>query len=141
VRFHHGQEMFEATFETVGLSIDAAATLDAARKVAHEGAWWRRIREGERARRGEIEVPLVWALDEAKARALLSTFAPALARAPVDARIDLTRHERIPDEPGRELDVDDLDVRELRRDGALDICGHHGSHVGSGHDRTPPLLS
>src|SRR5580700_6883182 len=28
VRFHHGQEMFEATFEAAGLAVDEAATLD-----------------------------------------------------------------------------------------------------------------
>ena len=53
-------------------------------------------REAQRAERGEIAVPAVWRVDEAKARALLATYAPALAKAPVDARIDLDKHARYP---------------------------------------------
>src|SRR5690242_2466445 len=40
---------------------------------------------------------------------------------------------------GCELDVDDLDVGKLRRDGTLDVRGHDCPRVWSGHDRT--LLS
>ncbi len=114
VRFRHDGQLFEATFEAAGITLDAEATLAGARLVAHEGSWWNQVREAERARRGEIEVPPVWAIDEAKARALLAGYAPALAREPVDARIDLTRHARFPDEPGRALDVD-ASLAELRR--------------------------
>ena len=48
----------------------------------------------------------MWTLDEQKARALLATFAPSVAKDPVDAQIDLTKHTRTLDEPGRVLDVD-----------------------------------
>ena len=54
-------------------------------------------------RRGEIDVPPTWRVDASRARDLLASYAPALYRAPVDARIDLTRHARTPEVPGREL--------------------------------------
>ncbi len=40
------------------------------------------------------------------ARALLVGIAPRVARAPVDARLDLDAHARVPEVPGRELDVE-----------------------------------
>ncbi len=106
VRFRHDQEIFEATFAEAGIALDVEATLAAARRVAHQGSTWRRLREAERARDDEIEIAPVWTLDEGRARALLATYAPALAVAPVDARIDLNQHARTPDRPGQALDVD-----------------------------------
>jgi vancomycin resistance protein YoaR len=106
VRFRHEEHVFEATLADAGLSVDVPATLAAAEKVGHEGSVWKRLRDAERARRGEIDVPLVWRLDRERARDLLSRFAPVLHRAPVDARIDLDQHLRVADEFGRELDVE-----------------------------------
>jgi vancomycin resistance protein YoaR len=105
VRLHHEGRVFEATLGEAGVEIDVAATLAEARKIGHDGPLLRRLREAARARRGEIDVPLVWHVDEAKAQALLERLAPELRRAPVDARVDMERREKIPDRPGRELDV------------------------------------
>lgn len=104
VRFRHETQIFEATLGDAGVTIDVEATLAEAEKVAHEGTVWKRLRDAAKARRGTIEVPLVWKLDEAKAKALFATFAPSVYVAPVDARIDLTEHVRHPDELGHELD-------------------------------------
>lgn len=106
VRFRHEDTLFESTLGEAGVEIDVDATLAQARPIAHQGSVFRRLREAERARRGEIDVPLVWSVDPARARALLATFAPAVARAPVDARIDLAKHAKIPDVPGAALDVE-----------------------------------
>ncbi len=106
VRFRHDQQIFEATFAEAGITLDVEATLGAAQRIAHEGSTWNRLREAERARHGDIEVAPVWRLDQSKARALLEGFAPALAVAPRDARVDLTEHTRSPDQPGSALDVD-----------------------------------
>jgi vancomycin resistance protein YoaR len=106
VRFRAGDRTFETTLGTAGATLDVAATLEHAETIAHEGPLRRRLDEAARARRGEIDVPLVWFVDEGRARALLSTYAPALARAPVDARLDLAKHAKVPDVPGRELDVE-----------------------------------
>ena len=106
VRFRHEEQIFEATFEDAGISLDAAVTLDDARRVAHQGSIWRRLRDSERARLGQVDVSPHWKVDDARARALLASYAPALYRAPVDAHVDLTRHTRTPGEPGRELAVE-----------------------------------
>ncbi|APR82403.1 Vancomycin B-type resistance protein VanW [Minicystis rosea] len=114
VRFRHEQQLFESTLGEAGVTIDVEATLAQAEAVGQSGTVIRRLREAARARRGEIDIPLVWKVDEAKARALLATYASSVYQAPVDARIDLTQHARYPDEPGRELDVD-ASLAELTR--------------------------
>jgi vancomycin resistance protein YoaR len=114
VRFHYEDRLFDATFADAGIEIDVDATIEEAEKIGHEGSVFRRLRESEKARRGEIEIPLVWKVDAAKARALLASYAPALAHDPVDARIDLTAHVKHPDEPGRALDVD-ASLAELQK--------------------------
>jgi vancomycin resistance protein YoaR len=118
VRLHYGEHVFETTLSALGVELDVAGTLAEAAKVGHSGGPWKRLREAERARHGKIEVPLRWSIDEAKARAQLSTYAPELARAPINAKLDLDRHVRIADEPGLELDVEgSLDaIREAAHD-------------------------
>ncbi|MFO0757253.1 MAG: VanW family protein [Byssovorax sp.] len=118
VRFHHGDHMFESTLDAMGISLDVDATLRDAAQVGHRGSPWKRIKESEQARKGKVEVPLRWNVDESKARAVLATFAPEIARAPVNAKLDLDKHVRIADEPGMELDVDgSLDaIREAGHD-------------------------
>jgi hypothetical protein len=106
VRFRYDSQLFEATLADAGVDVDVEATLAAAEKVGHEGTFWRRLREAKQARSGEIDIPLVWKVDPVKAKALLATFAPSVYVAPVDARIDLAKHARYPDEYGRELDLD-----------------------------------
>lgn len=44
--------------------------------------------------------------DAARARSTLQSLAGEVAVEPVDARLDLVKHERIDDQPGRELDVE-----------------------------------
>jgi vancomycin resistance protein YoaR len=70
------------------------------------GSFSDRLRASERARKGLIDVPLVWKVDEAKARALLATFAGSLGRAPVNARVDLVKHLKIPEIDGQALDIE-----------------------------------
>jgi vancomycin resistance protein YoaR len=106
VRFRHEDQLFEATLGEAGVDVDVEATLAQAEKIGHEGSTWHRLRESEKARRGEIDVPLVWKVDETRARALFAGYAPSIARAPVDARMDLAQHTRFPDAYGRALDVD-----------------------------------
>ena len=106
VRFRQDGQLFEATLADAGIDVDVDATLEQAEKIGHEGSMWQRLRESEKARRSEVEVPLVWKVDETRARTLLAGYAPSIAKAPVDARMDLSRHTRYPDEYGRELDVD-----------------------------------
>lgn len=106
VRLHHDEIEVPATLAEVGVEVDVEATLARAALVGHEGSWARRLREARRARRGEIDVPLVWSFDEERARAFFNDLAPRIHRAPVDARLDLANRRKIPEQPGRELDVE-----------------------------------
>ncbi|UQA55304.1 VanW family protein [Polyangium aurulentum] len=106
VRFHHGGEIIAATLGQVGVELDVHRSLERASEIGHTGSFSRRMREASAARRGEIDVPLVFFVDERKARAFFEGIAPLFARAPVDARLDLAQKQKTPDEPGRELDVE-----------------------------------
>ncbi len=106
VRFHHEDHVFEATLADAGVTLDVSATLAAMEAVGHQGSFSSRVRASERARKGLVELPLVWTVDETKAKALLATFAASLERAPVDARLDLVKHLKIKEIDGQSLDVD-----------------------------------
>lgn len=106
VRFRHQDRIFETTLAAAGVTLDVAGTLAAAEAVARTGSLLSRVEQSERARKGLVEVPLVWTIDEAKARALLATYAEGLARAPIDAKVDLIKHLKIREVDGQALDVD-----------------------------------
>jgi vancomycin resistance protein YoaR len=95
-----------ASYAELGLAVDVEGTRDAALRVGHEGTVFRRYRESEAAKKGDVDVPFVWRLDRDKTHAFLSALAPELARPPVDARIDLAERRKIPEEPGLALDVE-----------------------------------
>jgi vancomycin resistance protein YoaR len=89
------------------------ASLERAAEVGHRGSPWRRLREASRARAGRIDVPLVFWIDEKKARGFLERIAPRYLREPVDAMLDIDQKRKIEDIPGRELDID-ATLREIR---------------------------
>jgi len=101
----HGDVSFETTFGQLGAGVDVDETVAAVRAVGHTGSVIKRLRETREARRGAIDVPLVYELDPATARRHLASYAEALHEAPVDAEIDLENHRKIPDVPGQELDL------------------------------------
>src|SRR5262249_4218632 len=101
-----GDRIFETTWRELGLDVDVAATRERVAAVGHRGPPWRRLRETWNARRGRIDVPLVWSLDETKAREVLSSYAPASRCDAVDARLDLDGHQRVPEVAGQTLDVE-----------------------------------
>jgi vancomycin resistance protein YoaR len=105
VTLQHGEHRFETTLAKLGVGIDIEATLARAVAVGHSGSVVKRLRETAQAKRGEIDVALVYQLDDAIAREALRTHSDALAVAPVDARLDLEQHRKIADAPGQELDV------------------------------------
>lgn len=105
VRFRHEDRTLTTTLGDAGVEIDIAGTIGAAQAIGHQGRLVRRLRETAAARRGEIDVALAWLVDENKARTVLERLAPEVYRAPVDARLDLENRTKIPDQPGRELDM------------------------------------
>lgn len=113
VRLYYDGEIFDASFAQLGIEIDVKATLDRAGEVGHSGSFMRRMHEAAAARRGEMNVPLVYWVDDTKARAFLETIASKFYRAPVDAVLDIENKRKVDDQPGRELDVDAC-LAELR---------------------------
>ena len=101
----HGGKSFPATLGSVGVEVDVDATLARALEVGHSGSVVRRLRQTREARRGEVDVPLVYRFDAARARAYIRRFEDDLRRAPVDAELDLEGHQKVPDVPGAELDL------------------------------------
>jgi vancomycin resistance protein YoaR len=112
--FRNGVTYFDSPFESAGITVDVDATLRSAKRVAHEGTFWQRLVAAERARRSGVDLPIVWAVDRARAKALLATFARDLAVLPVDAQLDLTAHKRVADQDGRILDIE-ASLEELVR--------------------------
>jgi len=113
VRLHRDGEIVETTLGAVGVEIDIQASLERAYAIGHTGSFARRLRETREARAGLVDVPLVFFIDDAKARRFFESIAPRFARAPVDAALDLEQKRKIEDIPGRELDID-ASLAELR---------------------------
>lgn len=106
VHLQHEDQIIDATLGQLGVSIDVAATLERAEKVGHSGSLIRRVRDGQKARRGEIEVPLVFYVDRERARDFLSTLSDRFYRAPIDAKLDVDNKKRLASQEGRALDIE-----------------------------------
>ncbi len=105
VYLHHGEEFTEVTYGELGVDLDISATLAQAERVAHTGSLAERIREARAAKRGEIDLPLVYRVDLVKARVVLEALAERITTSPVDAQMDIKNRRKTPDVPGRTLDV------------------------------------
>lgn len=106
VHLRHEDEVIDTTLGELGVSIDVNGTLEQAEAVGHTGSVIRRVLEGQKARRGEIDVPLVFHVDRERARTFLSTLSDRFYRAPVDARLDIENKKRIVEQEGRALDIE-----------------------------------
>jgi len=96
----------EATFEALGIDLDAPETLARTLSALPKPSLGARLTGLFRAAPEPPAVVPSYSFDGGRARAYLASLAPTLRREPVDARLDLVRHERTPDAPGRELDID-----------------------------------
>lgn len=111
-----------ASFEDLGIELDVGATVARIARTLPSPTLRDRVRAlGGRSNEPPDVVP-AFSFDADRAREYLERLAPALRREPIDARLDLAAHRRIPDEPGRELDVEgtlaEIEAGE-RRDLAL----------------------
>jgi vancomycin resistance protein YoaR len=102
----HGLKAFEMPLGDLGIEIDVARTMTAALGPGRTGSLQQRLADLQRARRAEIDVPLVFSIDSRKASAALARIAPEIRREPKDARLDLTAHQRIEEVPGEQIDMD-----------------------------------
>lgn len=94
------------TYAELGVEIDVLETMNVARIIGHEGGVVRRFQEAQAARRGEIDVPLVLHKSRIQVTQALRALAPSVKRAPVDARLDIARRQKIHDVPGQKLDAE-----------------------------------
>jgi vancomycin resistance protein YoaR len=101
-----GDSTLEASVAALGGRIDRARTQEVLLEQATSGGYFQRFERALCARRGEAHVTPVSTFDAERAREFLTTLAPSVARDPEDARVDLLNHRKIPDRPGRELDVE-----------------------------------
>jgi len=94
-----------ASFGELGIELDVDATLAALVRALPVRGAQERFLELFRAEPEPPVVPLHYAVNSDRARAWLGRLAERLHREPVNARLDLARHQRIEAAPGRELDV------------------------------------
>lgn len=120
-----GEYSEELTYADLGVDLDLAATQEAALAVGHRGSLLERIREARAARRGEIDVPLVYRVDQAKARTALERIAKIVHKDPVEARLDISHKQKHPDVPGRDLDLEGALETVL----AADYSGVYGAVI------------
>src|SRR5205823_13461687 len=85
---------------------DAEATALAATRAGKSGDPWTRAHAARDARAGKIDVPLLVAIDRAAALPIVEKLKEKEDREPVSARLDLDKHETVPEKDGRYIDAD-----------------------------------
>lgn len=98
-------DVVESTFGELGLELDMAAVLDGLNRQAREGSPIERLERAVRARRGQLEQPALFTLDETRARSALARVAKFVERPAINAKLDVENHRRIESRPGRVLDI------------------------------------
>jgi vancomycin resistance protein YoaR len=99
--------VFEGSLADLGVRVDTARTASAVLRFGKEGDLITRGEAAEQARRGEIDVPLVVAVDRDVAMARLLSLKEVEDTSPVSARLDLDKHETVPEKDGRYIDADE----------------------------------
>ncbi|HEY1960547.1 MAG TPA: VanW family protein [Polyangiaceae bacterium] len=100
-----GDDLGEHTLGELGVTVDVDAAVARAARIGHEGDFLARADAAERARRGEIDVPLEPALDTAPWVQTIAKYKESLDVRPASARLDLDDHKVLPEKPGRYLDA------------------------------------
>ncbi len=101
-----GELVVPTTYGELGVEIDVAETLRTAGEIGHQGSLVDRVRAARAAKRGEIDIPIVYGVSRISALQLLKKLAPRVERAAIDARVDIANRRKIPDVAGTRLDVD-----------------------------------
>jgi vancomycin resistance protein YoaR len=96
----------DATLGELGVSVDVDGVTSRALGIGRIGDMWTRARFAERARRGEIDVPLQPTVEPRVIFERLLRLKEDLDVPPVPARLDLDRHAIVAERRGRALDVD-----------------------------------
>jgi vancomycin resistance protein YoaR len=111
------------TFEDLGVRMDLDGASRMVRSVGHTGPIGDRIEQARRARKGEVDIPLLLAVDPDVMARTLGPLKDAADELPVPARLDLGKRTVIPEVPGRFLDLDLLfeKVRAAASDGKGEV--------------------
>jgi vancomycin resistance protein YoaR len=103
--------VLEGTLGELGVSVDVDAVAARALRLGREGDVLGCVRLADRARRGDLDVPLEPRLDP---RVLVDRLLPSkddLDLPPVAARLDLEKHAIVGESDGRALDLDGASAR------------------------------
>jgi vancomycin resistance protein YoaR len=105
VRLDAGDSQLTARFGELGISLDTTMAKQELLDLAQLGTLSERIGRALQARRGQLQMVAPLHFDALQAERFLSDLAPGLLRESQDARVDLENHQKIPDVPGRTLDI------------------------------------
>ncbi|HEY8072495.1 MAG TPA: peptidoglycan binding domain-containing protein, partial [Labilithrix sp.] len=95
----------ETTLADLGLHVDVDATTLAATRAGKGGDPWTRAQAARDARAGKIDVPLLSAIDRGAAMPVVEKLKEKEDREPISARLDLDKHETVPEKDGRYIDA------------------------------------
>lgn len=101
-----GSLFVPTTYAELGVEIDIAETMRAASAVGHEGGLAERLRAAQAAKRGDIDIPIVYRVSRITAAQVVRKLAPQVERAAIDARVDIANRRKIPEVSGARLEVD-----------------------------------
>ncbi|MDF2692288.1 MAG: Vancomycin B-type resistance protein VanW [Labilithrix sp.] len=98
--------VLETTLDELGVRVDVERTMALALRTGKDGDLITRGEAARDAREGRIDVPLFTEVDRAIAMAKLVALKETEDTQPVSARLDLDKHETIPEKDGRYIDAD-----------------------------------
>jgi vancomycin resistance protein YoaR len=96
----------EKTLAELGLSADVETTATLIDAVGRDAPMLERVDLASRARKGEIDLPLLLSVDPEAVARLVDPLREGHDCPPVEARLDLDRHAVIPEKDGRYIDLD-----------------------------------
>ncbi|MBN9161220.1 MAG: VanW family protein [Myxococcales bacterium] len=103
----HDRPVLEATLEELGVRVDVERTAAVALRVGEDGDLITRAEAVREAREGRTDVPLFTYVDRDVAMAKLLALKEIEDTQPVSARLDLEKHETVPERDGRYIDADE----------------------------------
>lgn len=89
------EKQWEYTLQELGVEGDAAATLEAAMRVGHQGDLLQRVAEVLRVERTPVHLSAVMRVDEQKLRKVVELLAPQVTRQAKNATLDLGEDDKV----------------------------------------------
>lgn len=99
--------VLEGTLRDFGVQVDVERSVAIAEQVGKDGDIIGRAEIADQARAGQVDVPLFVTIDRDAAMAKLIALKETEDTSPISARLDLDKHETVPERPGRYIDADE----------------------------------